>query len=99
MKSIRKVVQRNIQRLYIVMWPRFVHFTADIFPGCKVEQGMTCFQIVPILPPPEGSLHCQKGGETGNDDAKEQGHRGLERVESLFGYNAREIESFTRNWA
>lgn len=48
---------------------------------------------------PEGSLHCQKGGKTGNHDAKEQGHRGLEHVESLFGYNTREIESFTRNWA
>ncbi len=64
-KSIRKVVQRNIKRLYIVMLPRFVHFTADIFPGCKVEQGMTCFQIVPILPPLRDLFTVKKGVKPG----------------------------------
>jgi len=59
----------------------------DMFPNCSYTAT------------PEASLHCQKRGKTGNDYAKEQGHGGLEHVESLFGYNTRGTESFTRNRA
>lgn len=55
----------GLEKQYIVASPRFVHFTADIFPSCKVEQGMTCFQIVPILPPLRDPFTVKKGVKPG----------------------------------
>lgn len=69
------------------------------FPVHNVEQGMTRFQIVPTLTSLRKRITVKQRLNLGKTTAMKQGHGRLEHVEPLFGYNEREIESFTRNRA